>query len=372
MNLIEEFKKNQSGDFRGIPFGKGLESINRDTNGILPKKIYGIAGPEKSGKTTFADAGFLYQPFLYCLEHNIKIEWIYYSFEIDRVSKEFECLAHFLNVDKGVNNIYLPEGVTKNGLNKIELSADYIRGLVLDDNFNQIKFNEDLIPLMKEVYANRVIPLFGEYSAEGIKIQDGLISFRSHPENPTGIYKEILEYANQRGRIIYRNPEKRHGIIRYEKNDPSAYVIVIIDHIRKVRGERGYDRKTTIDKMSEYLVELRDSLGYTFVPLMHTNRNLGSIERLSFMKGDLYPTSNDLKDSGNLAEDCNFLLTTFNPNDDLYGLKEHFGLKIRDSRGNILNEKLKTIHLASSRHGPFPKHYKMNMLGNVKNFEKII
>lgn len=73
----------------------------------------------------------------------------------------------------------------------------------------------------------------------------------------------------------------------------------------------------------------------------------------------------------NLGEDADYVFTTFNPNDDKYSLKEHFNLAIKDSRGNKLYPHLRTIHLVSSRHCEFPRHYKTNMFGNVKSFETV-
>lgn len=194
------------------------------------------------------------------------------------------------------------------------------------------------------------------------------MTVKERAENPTGLYKDILELAKEKGKLTvnsYNTP------ISYEPNDDSAFTIVVLDHIRKLKPERGWKMKETIDKMGEYMVILRNLLGYTFVPIIHTNRNLSSINRLNFFKKDLYPTSEDIKDSGNLGEDCDYLFTTFNPNDDKYSIKEHFNLIIRDSKGNILYPTLRTIHLVSSRHCEFPRHYKVSMLGNVKSFEKL-
>lgn len=364
-NFIEEFNKGQRPTSRGIPFGKGLEKITLDTTGIQRGRLYGVAGPEKSGKSTFADYAFLLMPYLYSLEKDIQIAWNYYSFEIDRISKEFDFMAFFLNHDHNVNHINLPEGVTRDGKTKIELSPDYLRGYMLDDNQNPIKVHSALKPVIQQVYQDRIVPLFGEYDSTGRQTKKGLITFKEGRENPTGVYKDLMALAETEGTLVRQYGET----YLYTPNNPNAFRIVIIDHIRKLKPERGWQMKQTIDKMSEYMVVLRNLLGYTFVPILHTNRNLASTDKLNYYKGDIYPTSNDLKDSGNLGEDCNYLFTTFNPNDDQYNLKEHFGFKMRDTKNNILYPNFKTIHLVASRHCEFPRHYKVNMYGNVKKFE---
>lgn len=368
MNFIEEFNKGQSSSITGIPFGKNLENITSHTGGIFKGRMYVIAGPEKSGKTTFTDYAFVLQPYLYSLVKNLKIRWIYYSLEIDRISKEFDYAAFFLNHDYGIEYVALPDNVKKFGESYIPLSPDYLRGMVLDDNFNKIKINPSLKPLLIEVYEKRIVPLFGEFDKNGVQFKKGLIEFKEKRENPTGIYKDLIRLAEREGDLL---KDSFNNLLNYTPRDKEMFTIVILDHIRKVKIERGFTVKQTIDKVSEYLVELRDVLKYTFVPVVHTNRNLASISNLNFAKGEIYPTNDDLKDSGNLGEDCNYLFTTFNPNDDKFQLKSHFGFPIRNSKGDIINENLKTIHLASSRHCLFPRHFKINMLGNIKKFEKV-
>lgn len=365
-NFIEAYNYGQSDKARGIPFGRGLERVSLTMNGIQRGKIYGVGGPQKSGKSTLADYGFILEPYLYSLETNTKIQWIYYSFEIDRVSKEFDFATFFLHNDYNIDIINLPPGITRDGKTTIELSSQYLRGVLMDDNYKPIKINPEIDRLLGEVYFNRIIPLFGEYSVEGYKLSEGVIDFREGRDNPTGVYKDLIEYAKKYGTVY----EGSDGVwTGYKPIDPDVTVIVLIDHMRKLKPERGWQMKQTIDKMSEYMVMLRNLLGYTFIPILHTNRNLTSGDKIRLAGQDIYPTSDDLKDSGNLAEDCDYLLTIFNPNDDKYNIKEHFSFKIKDSKNNRLYENLRTIHLVESRHCEFPMHYKVNMRGNLKKFE---
>ncbi len=367
-NFIEEFKKGQVGKNKGLPFGESFSALEKDLLGVQRGKMFTVAGGEKTGKTTFTDYIFVIQPYLYALENNIPVKWIYYSFEISRVNKEFDFMCYFLYHDFGVYEITLPEGITRNGQNKIQLSSSYLKGHLVDDNGNVIKVSERLLDAIKTTYSKRITPLFGEYDRNGLLIKEGLIRIRERADNPTGIYKDLIAYAKETGTLYADNYNRP---ISYVPKDENNYTIVVIDHIRKLVPERGWQMKQTIDKMSEYIVILKSLLNFAFVPIIHTNRGLTNIDRLSYFKSDLYPTAEDLKDSGNLGEDCDYLLTLFNPNDDKYNLKEHFGLKIKDNSGNPLFPNLKTIHLVSSRHCEFPKHYAINMFGNIKEFVKI-
>ena len=371
MNFIEEYKKGQLGGNKGLPLGEGLINISNAINGVQKGRLYGIAAPPKAGKSTFVDYGFFIHPYLYAKENNIPVEWIYYSLEIDRVSKEFDIATYFLHHDEGITHISLENGITKDGLSEIPLDSDYLRGRVIDDEGNVIKVKESVYEALKKVYERRIIPIFGEYSAEGILLQPGVVTFIEQKDNPTGIYKWLLNHAKMNGKFIITSHGNFQRITGYKPNNPEKYTIVITDHLRKMIPERGWGMKQTVDKVIEYQVELRNWTGYTFVDIIHTNRNMVSQDRLRFAKDMLYPTAEDIKDTGNLSEDADFVFTMMNPNDDRYKLNEHFGIKIRDDNGNELYPDLRTIHLVESRHCRYPQHFKVAMKGNLKSFEQI-
>lgn len=367
MNFIQEYYKGQSGKNKGLYMGQGLHNISKFINGVQKHRIYGVASPPKVGKSTFVDYGFVIQPFLYCLANNIPIEWKYYSFELDRVSKEFDFATYFLYHDYDMRQIKLEEGVTVGGKEIIDLSPDYLRGRLLDDNDNVITVKEEVFTVLKDVYESRIKPLFGDYSDNGILITPGLIDFIEQKDNPTEIYKSLKSHAEKNGYFI----KNSHGRITGYKNTSGVdkYTIIIIDHLRKLIPEKGWQLKQTVDKMSEYMVDLRNWCDFTFVPIIHTNRNLANA--LQFGGDEIYPTGDDVKDTGNLSEDVDYLFTAFNPNDSKYKLKKHFGLNLKDSKGFPYYPKLRTIHLVESRHTIFPQHFKVNMLGNLKTFEQI-
>jgi hypothetical protein len=132
------------------------------------------------------------EPFLYSIlsENKTNTKWIYFSFELNRISKEFDFATFFLYHDFGIEKIKLEEGITyttKNHTsNIIDLSPDYLRGRLQDDNGDTIKVKEEIQEALKVVYENRIIPLFGEYDSYGNQIKKGLITFVTNKDNPTG------------------------------------------------------------------------------------------------------------------------------------------------------------------------------------------
>lgn len=377
-NFIEEFKAGQLEKNKGLYMGEGLHNISKAINGVQRHRVYAVGSPPKIGKTTFVDYGYVISPYLDWLENHkdIELEWVYFSFEIDRISKEFDFTTYFLYHDFGIEKVVLDEGqtVTMNGQTKnvIDLSPDYLRGRLLDDNNNIIKVKPSILNAIKEVYTKRIIPLFGEYSTNGTLITPGKIDFIENRDNPTGIAKYLYKKAAAEGEFLYHyygdNQKKIRG---YVPNNNNKFTIVVLDHIRKCKSEQGFSMKQTVDKMSERIVEMKNLFSYTFVVVVHSNRNIADTERLKFAKDELYIQSEDLKDTGNLSEDSDYVLTMFSPNDERYHLTKHFGMNLKDSNNNPIYPHLRTIHLVESRHCSYPQHFRCNMRGNLKMFEQL-
>lgn len=418
MNIVKAFALGQKGDNMGLPMGEGLEKISLAINHVQKARIYTVAAAPKGGKSTFADVGFVIGPLMFVIDNNtplykrmseiariletetdadtrrrlneefdacgnkiIPVRFIYYSYEIDRVTKEFDFMAHFLNRDYGITTIPLPVGKTYKGKTYVDLSPDYLKGELVYDNVNPnireiIKVPPELEQKMIAVYNNRIIPIFGEYDFNGKKIREGFIDFQENKENPTGIRNYLLEYARQNGTFVedvkFTNDNKQvRRLVGYQPKNPKLITIIITDHLRKLVPERGFKLKETVDKFSEYAVELRNLCQFTFVHIIHLNRAIADASRRKLDGDRLYPMSDDIKETGNLSEDSNYIFTMFNPNDDKFGLNKHFGTQIRDTRGKLLYPKMRTIHLVESRHCEAPQHFRVNMFGNIKKFESL-
>lgn len=375
-NFISEYVKGQSGGNKGLPLGPGLEHVSKAINGLQKAMMIGVAASPKVGKSTFTDYAFVIQPYLSSLVSGARVKWTYFSFEMDRITKEFDFAAFFLYHDYDLNVIALPEGVTVNGEYVLQISSAYLRGRIQDDNENIVKVRVDIENMLKIIYETRIVPMFGRYNEKGIKTQDGVIDFIEQKENPTGLRNKLLKKAGEDGSFLYQeftdkdgNPGKK--IIGYTSNDPTLLHVVVTDTIRKIPKERGYNMKETIDKYLEYTTELRNMCQYTFIHIIHLNRSMADVQRMKMLGDMLYPTPEDIKDTGNLSEECDHLFTLFDPNDDKFNLSTHFGKQIKDSHGNELYPKMRSIHLVESRHVPFPQHFRVEMEGNIKNFNQL-
>ncbi len=121
--------------------------------------------------------------------------------------------------------------------------------------------------------------------------------------------------------------------------------------------------------MSNYFIEIRNVLKYTPVNIIHLNRSLNDLNRFKQFGENLFPDSDMIKSSAGPAEDCCYTFTMFNPSDERYNLKRHFGLDIRNANNHPYYPDLRTIHLVESRHTFYPQHFRTNMRGNLKKFE---
>ena len=129
--------------------------------------------------------------------------------------------------------------------------------------------------------------------------------------NPTGIWKDMLEYAKHNGQVHYKDFEsvdKNTGEITtkrafdyYEANDPDEYVLIIIDHISLIGLERGMSLRESINKLSEYAVQLKNKYNYSPVIVQQQSSETQSLD--AFKSSKIKPTVNGLADSKYTARD---------------------------------------------------------------------
>lgn len=173
----------------------------------------------------------------------------------------------------------------------------------------------------------------------------------SDESNPTGIYKTCSQYANDNGTIVKKpikvkdelgNITEIQVFDKYIPNNPNEYVFVLIDTINLLQTERGFSKKQTIDKCSEYCITLRDRYGYSPIVIQQQNTDNESIESVKLDR--VRPTTAGLGDSKYTSHDANIVLGVFSP--FRFGLKEYLGYPI-----DRLKDHFRTLEVLVSRDG---------------------
>lgn len=308
MNLEERIKAGVDGKFDGLD--NGFDRLNDYLFGIQRGCYTLLGGMSGVYKTTLTDYMIL-NALRDAEARGLELNIIYYSFEIDELTKKCNWLSNII-YDK-YNVSISPEKIKGFGKNRL--------------NSEELKLVESEISYVDRLFSK--------------------INFRFRSNNPTGIYKELLEFAKSRGTFNYTNYKDENGIDRekmesYVPNNPLAYNLVVMDHLFLLHKERGWEAKETIDKMSEFFVILRNLCGYSFLALQQFNQGLNSVDRQKFKGIDLSPSQNDFRDSTSPYADADVVL----------GLMSPFKMDMSSSLGyNIskLREKMVMLKIIKNR-----------------------
>jgi len=376
-SFLKEFEDGLQGKNLGLPVG--IPSLDDAINGLQRKQIIGLAAPPKAGKSALALFSFLIHPYLYSIDNDVDIDFIFFSLEMDLNQLRYRVAAFFFYYDYGIKEF------THNG--KIyPISANYLLSKLKDENdfitVDGRKVRKPIIPneehqrILHEIHEKRLVPMFGEYNGH-VLVKPGKVRVivDSKEANPTGIRNFILNYAKENGRFLFEEYEttneagvkvKRQRLSGYEPKNPEKYTIIFIDHLRKMPIERGFTIKQNIDKMLEYQVQLRNLCSFTFIDIIHMNRGLANVDRMKHVTDRLFPTPEDIKDTGNVSEEADMVITMMDPTDERYKLAKHFDMPIANY------PKYRSIHLVESRTTEAPMHLRVNFTPGINWFETLI
>lgn len=228
--LLEQVKRGQQGLNKALPIG--IKDPKDALIGILPSHYYLIGADAGVGKTTFTDYNFVLTPY-FNQPDDIDIQWFYYSLELGASMKK----ASWLN--------YVIWREEKKLIPIDDLLG--FKGTILTEE--QMFLIEKYTPVVEKLAAD-------------VRLHDDSI-------NPTGIYHELLDFAEKNGNFTYEDYEirgvKHKRRTSYIPDNPRQRVIVVIDHLALLSSEQNKSRKELMDLMSEYAIKLRNLCGFTFV-----------------------------------------------------------------------------------------------------------
>ena len=287
MTLKERIEAGILGKYAGL--ANGLNRANNYLFGLQRSTYYLLGGLSGTYKSMLCD--YMVQNALADAKRkNIECNVHYYSFEIDKLSKECNWLANA--VYNKYDRVIPIEKVKGMGFNP-EKPETFDKGLNLEEQ-------------------QMVISCIDEVQEEMDKIH-----FTWETVNPTGVFHDLWKFALTRGTLQYEEytnggGEIKKKIVGYTPNNPDAYNLVVLDHIFLARKELEFNKKDVIDKLSEYFITLRNLFGFTIIVVQQFNQGLSSVERQKFKGADISPSQNDFRDSTNPYQDCDVALGTLN------------------------------------------------------------
>lgn len=335
--LWDEICNGVSGKNSGIPMG--FNRLNKYLG--LRKKIYTTIGAAAGcGKTSLVDCAYVLNPYDWYVRNQykstVKFEVIYFSMERSKTYKlaKWLCMKIWKEENILLTTDQLLSWQSKLGRREQEIAKFYI-----DSYFKEM-------------------------------MESGIIKIIDGTQNPTGCYKYMYSHALKKG----KEEDVNQWETRYIPDNDNLITNVVIDHIGKVKLESiggKYDKKLTIDKMSEYCSWARDYLGYSPIVISQFNRT--SYQDVQFAKkdgSDPDPTVEYWKDSGNVIEDCDVAISLFNPYK--YNLEDYMDYKVEDfTDSSTGSNKFRGLKILKNSYGTDNVRIGLGFLGEVSLFKEL-
>lgn len=330
LGMIKENKRvKDSGGFNSIPFG--LPSLDRHVPGVMRGLQYIITANSGVGKTQLTKFLFVNQPYKFVKQHpklGIKLKVLYFALE---ESKEEFMLSLISN---RLMDMY-----------QIPVSVMAMRSM-----------GEHTLPddVVKKIEESR--EYFSELE-EGVEVID-------HISHPTGIFKYVQSYATNNGKLVYKEQKWKsiedgkevEEVVsvydHYEPNDPSEFVIVVVDHISLLAAEKSgpadsphsamtllsaqYGRKT-ITKQFGYCLAFVQQQAAEKEKQQYTSAGM-SIE------AKLEPSLDGLANNKETQRDALIIFGLFAP--ERYGIEKHLDYDVK-----ILKDNYRSLCILKNRIG---------------------
>jgi hypothetical protein len=123
-----------------------------------------------------------------------------------------------------------------------------------------------------------------------------------------------------------------------------------------LKKEKGMNKKEVIDKMTEYLIALRDMYKITPIVVQQLNRSISSMDRVKHDRVE--PMLSDFAESSDTVQAANYVLALFSP----------YRHQIADYKGfniNSLKNRFRSLSVLKTRDGEADLIKGMAFLGEV-------
>ena len=287
-DLNERRERVLSGKINSIP--SPFKRFRCAFPGIEQGKYYLITGGTKSAKTQFSSFLFVYNSLLYAYKNpdKARVKIFYYNLEESKEDIMLRFMCYILYTQSGFDIKISPTQLKSVSINAVADKS--VLNLLESDEYKDILafFEEHII--------------FGDSA------------------NPTGIFLEVKKYLDEHGTVHkkkamikdeFGRPLEIEKFDYYESDDPDEYRILFIDHISLISTEKDYTLKKSMDKLSEYCVQLRNR--YKITPVIIQQQSFDSESLGAFQAKRTKPTLATMSDSRYLSRDSNIALGIFSP-----------------------------------------------------------
>lgn len=220
-------------------------SFRQDFVGIEKETFYCVTANQKAGKSQFASFMFIYIPILYAYYNSdkVRVKIFYNPLEESKRKVTMRFMRYLLYIHSGF---------------KIRITHQELTS-TLEGN----PVNPKVLELLESEEYKKILNFFEEH-----------VVFLEE-KNPTGCYKTLIKYACENGERVkspititdeFGETKTVNKIVEYKPNDPEEYVIILTDHVGLLQPEKGKDKRETINKFCEYMMELRDY--YRYIPVI--------------------------------------------------------------------------------------------------------
>ena len=287
-NLRKRKEKIINGGINSIP--SPFVRFSDDFIGIEQSSYYVVTSSTKGSKTQFSSFVFVFNTLLYAYHNPEKVRVKIFYYPLEETPEDI--MTRFMSY-----LLYILSG------KKIRVSPTELKST---KNSNPI--DDNILDLLNTEEYSKIIQFF----------EDNVIF--SSSTNPTGVYTECRRYAEEHGTVYKRKQKIKNDLgetveieafDHYEQSDPDEYRIIFYDHISLTSTERGLTLKQSIDKLSEYIVLLRNR--YKFSPVVIQQQSFAGEGLDAFKENKLRPTIANLSDSKYCSRDANVVLGLFSP-----------------------------------------------------------
>ena len=308
ISRLEERRENiLKGNINCIPFP--FANFREDIPGIEQGRYISITGATKSAKSQFASE-LLFQALLYAYKHPEQLDILIRYFPLEETPEGImERFMSYILFLKSGKSIRISPSDLRSTNNDKPLDKSILNILQSDEYQSLIKFFEE-----KVVFSKAKTPMSIYLECKDYAKANGII------------HRKTVKYKNELGETV----ESDNGFDYYEQNDPKQYRIIFVDHISLIQTQQGMDLRQSMNKLSEFFVELRNDYKYTPI-IVHQQAMFESLD--AFKMDKLEPSIQNLADSKAIARDLDMCLGIFSPYK--YNLHDYKGYNINMFKDNI-------------------------------------